>query len=187
MTFLARADERIDGLSELISDLLSLSRIEHEGTVQTPAAPLDVAPILLETVELWKDRAASVPVRLEMNLAPDLPPCTISIDALRTILTNLIGNAVKYNRINGMITVGTARSPEGTEIIVRDTGVGIEPANLARLGEEFFRERRKETKNIEGNGLGLAIVKRLINRAGGRLQISSNLGTGSEFRAIFPC
>ena len=66
-------------------------------------------------------------------------------------------------------------------------GLGIEPANLARLGDEFFRERRKETKNIEGNGLGLAIVKRLINRAGGRLQISSTLGTGSEFRPIFPC
>jgi two-component system, OmpR family, phosphate regulon sensor histidine kinase PhoR len=187
MAFLSRADERIDGLSELISDLLSLSRIEHEGTVQTPAAPLDIAPILSETVELWKDRAASIPVRLEMELAPDLPQCTIAVDDLRTILTNLIGNAVKYNRIDGKVTTGTARSVEGIEIYVRDTGLGIDPANLARLGEEFFREKRKETKNVEGNGLGLAIVKRLINRAGGRLQISSTLGTGSEFRAIFPC
>jgi two-component system, OmpR family, phosphate regulon sensor histidine kinase PhoR len=185
-SFLGRANERIDGLSELISDLLSLSHIEHSGADPKPAAPLDIRPVVSEVVELLRDRAASVPVCLEVDLASDLPACTISAEDLRTILTNLIGNAVKYNRIDGRVTVKAARSTAGIEIAVSDTGIGIDPANLARLGEEFFREKRKETKNVEGNGLGLAIVKRLVERAGGRLQISSTAGVGSEFRVIFP-
>lgn len=186
-SFLSRADERIDGLSELISDLLSLAHIEHEGAVQTPAPPVNVHPIISEAVELWRDRAASNSVRIEVALEPDLPACAISAEDLHAILNNLIGNAVKYNRAGGSVVVRGARSSEGIEISVRDTGIGIEPANLARLGEEFFREKRNETKGIEGNGLGLAIVKRLVDRAGGRLRISSTPGTGSEFCAIFPC
>jgi two-component system phosphate regulon sensor histidine kinase PhoR len=186
MSFLERAEERIDGLGELISDLLSLSRIEHEGADQKPAAPLDIRPAINEIAELWGDRAAAIPVSIEIDMAPDLPPCTIAEEDLRTILTNLVGNAVKYNRVGGTVSIRAARSAAGVEIAVRDTGIGIDPANLARIGEEFFREKRKETRNIEGNGLGLAIVKRLIDRAGGRLQISSTPGEGSEFRAVFP-
>lgn len=186
-SFLARADERIDGLSELISDLLSLSRIEHDGAVRTPAAPLEIQPIAAEVAELWRDRAATVPVSIEVDLPADLPPCAIPAEDLRTILTNLIGNAVKYNRAGGTVGVCASRSADGIEIAVRDTGIGIAPASLSRLGEEFFREKRSETKGIEGNGLGLAIVKRLIDRAGGRLKVSSTEGVGSEFRIIFPC
>lgn len=183
---LTRANDRIDSLSELISDLLSLSRIEHEGTDQTPPPPLEVVPVINEIVDLWKDRAASVQICLEVNLAGNLPLCAIFLDDLRTVLTNLIGNAVKYNRPNGKVFINAERSAEGIEIAVRDTGIGIKPENIDRLGEEFFREKKQETRQIEGNGLGLAIVKRLIQRAGGRLQISSVAGEGSEFRAVFP-
>jgi two-component system, OmpR family, phosphate regulon sensor histidine kinase PhoR len=186
MSFLERADERIDGLSELISDLLSLSRIDHDGAVQTPQTPTDIVPGINEVVDLWKDRAASIPVSLVVDLASDLPPCTVSGEDLHTILTNLVGNAVKYNRPDGSVVVQAERSVDGVEIVVRDTGIGIDPANIARLGEEFFREKRRETKHVEGNGLGLAIVKRLVDRAGGRLRVSSTPGAGSEFRVIFP-
>ncbi len=94
---------------------------------------------------------------------------------------------MKYNRASGSVTVRAGRSGEGLEIAVSDTGIGIEPGNLARLGEEFFREKRKETRGVEGNGLGLAIVRRLVERAGGRLAVRSRPGEGSEFRVIFPC
>jgi len=186
-SFLARADERIDGLSELISDLLSLSRIEHQEAVETPVALSSINPIIAEVADLWRDRASAVSVGIELDLVPDLPACAISAEDLRTIMTNLVGNGVKYNRAQGgKVVVSAVRSAGGVEIAVRDTGIGIDPANLARLGEEFFREKRKETREIEGNGLGLAIVKRLIDRAGGRLRISSTPGKGSEFRTIFP-
>ena len=186
-SFLSRANERIDGLSELISDLLSLSRIEHEGALPTPSAPSNVGPIVTEVVELWRDRAASASLSIEVDLAQELPPCAISAEDLRTILTNLVGNAIKYNRPDGTVIIRAMRSADGIEIGVLDTGLGIDPANIARLGEEFFREKRKETRAIEGNGLGLAIVKRLVDRAGGRLRVTSVPGEGSEFLAIFPC
>jgi two-component system, OmpR family, phosphate regulon sensor histidine kinase PhoR len=185
-SFLARADERIDGLSELISDLLSLSRIEHEGAVETPVPPSDIKPVISEIIDLWRDRASAASVTIEADLASDLPGCAIPPDDLRTIMTNLVGNAVKYNRPGGKVLVIAVRTAEGIEIAVRDTGIGIDPANLSRLGEEFFREKRRETRGIEGNGLGLAIVKRLIGRAGGRLRVTSVAEQGSEFRAIFP-
>ena len=184
---LVRANERIDGISDLVSDLLSLSRIEHEGADQTPATPLDIAPVISEVVDLWKDRAASTHVVLEVDIAKNLPACAVPIDDLRTILTNLVGNAVKYNRPEGKVFISAKRSAEGIEIAARDTGCGIKPENIDRLGEEFFREKKNETRHIEGNGLGLAIVKRLIHRAGGQLRISSVPGEGSEFRAVFPC
>jgi len=186
-SFLSRADERIDGLSELISDLLSLSRIEHEGAVTMPAPAFNIHPVITEVAELWRDRASSNSVSVDIALSPDLPPCAIAAEDLRTILSNLVGNAVKYNRSGGSVVVRGVRTSEGIEISVRDTGMGIEPSNLARLGEEFFREKRDETRGIEGNGLGLAIVKRLVKRAGGRLSISSTPGIGSKFQAIFPC
>jgi two-component system phosphate regulon sensor histidine kinase PhoR len=185
-SFLERANERINGLGELITDLLSLSHIEHSGADPKPAAPLDIRPVVAEVVELWRDRAASIPVGLEVDLASDLPSCTISAEDLRTIMTNLVGNAVKYNRIEGKVMINAERTATGIEIAVKDTGVGIDPENLTRLGEEFFREKRRQTRNVEGNGLGLAIVKRLIERAGGRMQIFSTVGVGSEFRVILP-
>jgi signal transduction histidine kinase len=165
---------------------LSLSHIEHSGADPKPAAPLDIRPVVAEVVELWRDRAASIPVGLEVDLASDLPSCTISAEDLRTIMTNLVGNAVKYNRIEGKVMINAERTATGIEIAVKDTGVGIDPENLTRLGEEFFREKRRQTRNVEGNGLGLAIVKRLIERAGGRMQIFSTVGVGSEFRVILP-
>ena len=184
---LMRANERIDSLSDLISDLLSLSRVEHKGTDQTPATPLNVIPAIREAMDLWKDRAAAVPVTLEVHLQDGLPFCAIADEDLRTILTNLVGNAVKYNRAGGKVSIRATQTSEGIEISIRDTGIGIAPDNIARLGEEFFREKKPETKKIEGNGLGLAIVKRLVSHAGGRMEITSHPNEGSEFRVILPC
>jgi len=186
-SFLARAEERIDGLSELVTDLLSLSRIDHEGAAQKPCAPLDVAPIIAEVVDLHRDRARAIPVRLEIDLAKGLPTPAIEADDLKTVLTNLVGNAIKYNRVDGAVFVRAGRTAFGLEIAVKDTGIGIDVESLPRLGEEFFREKRKETRGIEGNGLGLAIVKRLVERAGGRLRIVSEPGVGSEFCVTLPC
>ena len=69
---------------------------------------------------------------------------------------------------------------------VADTGIGIKPENLARLWDEFFREKRAETRDLEGNGLGLSIVRRLVERAGGRVEAASVEGGGSTFSVLLP-
>ena len=67
-----------------------------------------------------------------------------------------------------------------------DTGLGIKPENLSRIFDEFFREKRPETRDIDGNGLGLSIVKRLVERSAGRLEVESTVGQGTAFRLYLP-
>ena len=110
----------------------------------------------------------------------------VAADDLRTVLVNLVANAVKYNREGGAVKVRLSPTAEWLRTDVTDTGLGILPENLPHLFDEFFREKRKETRDIEGNGLGLSIVKRLVERAGGRLEVSSVVGQGSTFSLLLP-
>lgn len=124
------------------------------------------------------------------QIPADLPPVLIAPDDLRLVTSNLVGNAVKYNHTGGAITVTVqiARNGDGDwlRLDVADTGLGIRTENLDAIFAEFFREKREETREIEGNGLGLAIVKRLVEHAGGRLEVKSREGEGSTFSVLLP-
>jgi two-component system, OmpR family, phosphate regulon sensor histidine kinase PhoR len=180
-----RADHRIDNLVELIRDLLTLARSEQlpEGG---EAELVSVIPILHEVVELARERGVRRGVTVAAELASGLPPALIRADDLRLVLSNLVGNAVKYNRERGGVTVRGAVEEGWLRLDVADTGIGIREENLARLWDEFFREKRDETRELEGNGLGLSIVKRLVERAGGRLEVASVVGEGSVFTVLLP-
>jgi signal transduction histidine kinase len=101
-------------------------------------------------------------------------------------VNNLVGNAVKYNRDGGDVTVTAAVTDGWVGLDVADSGLGIAAENLDRIFTEFFREKRPETREIEGNGLGLAIVKRLVERVGGRMLVRSTQGEGSTFSVLLP-
>ena len=185
-----RADARIDGLTGLIGDLLSLSRIE-----QTPADEgaelVDVAPLVAEALDVQREAMAARGVTCEVRLPGELPQVLIAADDLRLVVGNLVGNAVKYNRDRGSMAVtgvlsGPADGGAWLRLDVADTGVGIKEENLERIFSEFFREKKPETRELEGNGLGLAIVKRLVERAGGRLELTSVEGEGSTFSVLLP-
>jgi signal transduction histidine kinase len=179
--FLSRAEHRIDKLVGLIGELLTLSRIELERK-DCARGPAALGPVVKEVLELVAPRAQERAVRLEAGIPPDFGPVCIGEEDLRTILVNLVSNAVKYNRPGGEVRVA-ARMEAGAAVLeVTDTGIGVRAENLAHLFDEFFREKRPETRDIEGNGLGLAIVQRLAMRAGARLQVQSREGQGSTFR-----
>lgn len=184
LPFLERADFRIDKLAELISDLLSLSRIDLErGKIEGTA---DLAVCVATTMDLYRERAQARGIRVVLGSLVGIPAIPIMEDDLKTVLGNLVGNAIKYGRENGQVEIrGQCIGP--TLIIeVADDGIGIRPENLPHLFDEFFREKRAETQNIEGNGLGLSIVKRLIERAQGTLEVTSRLGEGTTFTLAFP-
>ena len=181
----ARADHRIDNLVELIRDLLTLARSEQAPAGEEPEL-VPVAPVLDEVVELARERGAQRGVTVVTDLAADLPPALIRADDLQLVLSNLVGNAVKYNRDAGTVTVRGAVENGWLRLDVADTGIGIKAENLTRLWDEFFREKRAETRELEGNGLGLSIVKRLVERAGGRLEATSVDGEGSVFSVLLP-
>jgi two-component system phosphate regulon sensor histidine kinase PhoR len=182
---LHRAEARIDGLVELIGDLLTLSRSEQVRDL-AGAELLAVEPAIVAGMEMQKERLAARDIVAKVSIESDLPQVLISADDLDMIVGNLIGNAVKYNRDAGTVVVQAARDGEWVRIDVKDTGIGITTEHLADVFSEFFREKRAETRDLEGNGLGLAIAKRLVERAGGRLELASAEGKGSTFSVFLP-
>lgn len=182
---LRRAEDRIDNLVQLIRDLLALSQSEQplDGT---QAELVDVGSVIETVLEGYKENMTLRNITGTYEIEPHLPPALIAPKDLETILSNLVGNAVKYNREGGRVTVSARHEGEWLRIDVADTGIGIAPENLSLVFSEFFREKRPETRDVEGSGLGLAIVKRLAERAGGRVEVQSKLGEGSVFSVFLP-
>ncbi len=186
LPMLSRAEGRIDNLVQLIGDLLSLSRSEQTQPGQTEPELLAVAPAVSAVLGRQAELLAARSITAQTEIEPDLPPVLLPSGDLDLILVNLIGNAVKYNREGGSVTVRAVHVGEWVRIDVEDTGIGIAEDNLDLVLTEFFREKRPETRDLEGSGLGLAIVKRLVERAGGRLELQSELGKGSTFSVLLP-
>lgn len=182
---LERAQERIDGMVQLIGDLLALSRSEQSQSAGEPEL-VELEPAVNAVLALQAERLAAHDIAARMEFEEGLPPVLIAPDDLDMILSNLIGNAVKYNREGGSVTVRARHEGTWLRLEVEDTGIGIAEENLDQVCSEFFREKRPETRGLEGSGLGLAIVKRLSERAGGRLEVRSRLGEGSTFALLLP-
>jgi two-component system, OmpR family, phosphate regulon sensor histidine kinase PhoR len=185
LPLLRRAENRIDDLVQLIGDLLSLSKSEQAQAASEPQL-LEVAPVVEAAVATQAEQLAARGITASAQVEPGLPPVLAPIEDLEMILANLVGNAVKYNRDGGAVTVRARHEGEWVRLDVEDTGIGIAPENMDQVFGEFFREKRRETKGLEGSGLGLAIVKRLTERAGGRLQLVSELAKGSTFSVFLP-
>jgi two-component system phosphate regulon sensor histidine kinase PhoR len=185
LPLLRRAEERIDGLVRLIGDLLLLSRSEQALTPTEPEL-LDVARAVETALAAQAEALAKANLTSCTEFEPGLPPVLLPAEDLDLVLANLISNAVKYNREGGSLTVRGRREDRWVRIDIEDTGLGIAPENLDRVFSEFFRERRPETRDVEGSGLGLTIVKRLVERAGGRVQVRSTEGVGSTFSVFLP-
>jgi two-component system phosphate regulon sensor histidine kinase PhoR len=180
---LRRAEDRIDNLVRLIGDLLALSKSEQpqaEPWLQDAAAAVE--SVLAQEAAGMAARDVSAATEIE----PGLPPVLLPDGDLELILSNLVGNAVKYNREGGKVTVRLRRESAWVSIEVADTGVGIAADNLERVFAEFFREKRPQTRDREGSGLGLTIAKRLTERAGGSLTVASIEGEGSVFTVMLP-
>ena len=148
---------------------------------------LQLLPLLRSCVGMLAARAREGEVRL----ACDLPDRSIVLRAdrraVRQVLLNLLENAVKFTPAKGCVTVGVERqSGADLAVVVRDTGIGIDPAKLAEVGEPFHQADASINRRFGGSGLGLAITSRLLLLHGGRLQIDSRPGEGTTARAIFP-
>jgi two-component system phosphate regulon sensor histidine kinase PhoR len=186
LPFLERATRRIDGLVELIGDLLSLSKIDAERGRSTSHEPAVLPDVVGEVMDLYRERMAARGIKGETTLQGALPAVPMGAEDLKTVLVNLVGNAVKYNRDGGSVRVNAALRDAWLRLDVTDSGLGIKAESLPRVFEDFFREKRRETRDIEGNGLGLSITKRLVDRAGGHLEVRSEEGKGTTFSAFLP-
>jgi two-component system, OmpR family, phosphate regulon sensor histidine kinase PhoR len=184
LPMLGRAQTRIDNLVQLINDLLSYSRSEQAPSAESEL--LELRPAIETALAGQAVQLAARNLTASTEFATDLPQVLLPHGDLDLMLSNLIGYAVKYNRDDGSVIVRARRQAEWLRVDVEDSGVGIAPENLGLVLSEFFREKRPETRDVEGSGLGLAIVKRLVERAGGRIEVASRLGEGSTFSVFLP-
>lgn len=167
-------------LLEMINDILDLSRIEA-GRVALSIEPVSLATGLRDSCEMLRRAAEKAEVSLPVSF-PDEAQVFLLADArrLKQVLLNLISNAIKYNRPGGTVEIGFTTSGDRLRLEVRDTGVGMDSAQLAALFSPFERGKA-ERSGIEGTGLGLALSKRLVEAMGGLLGVASELGHGSTF------
>jgi signal transduction histidine kinase len=172
----ARAQEELD----LINDLLVFGRLKE---IKTPAKaePIQVDEVLRKTIQEFEPQAVEKGLTLSCQVDPHLPPAAISPDQAKSVWTNLISNAIKYTPSGGKITVSLQEESGSLCGQVTDTGIGIPEDARANLFSEFFRARNAKALNIPGTGLGLAIVRQIIEKAGGEIQVESEVDRGSNF------
>jgi PAS domain S-box-containing protein len=178
-------------LETLISDILDLSKIEA-GKIEIEHAPFSLRDCLDEIGALFGPRAREAGLTIHTEIAPGLPALVNSDHGrIRQILSNLVGNAIKFTEKGG-ITVSVAAAPEETlpggthrnvrlQFCVRDTGIGIPADKIHQLFRPFSQVDTSAKRRRGGTGLGLIIAKRLCERMGGAISVESRVGEGSSF------
>jgi two-component system phosphate regulon sensor histidine kinase PhoR len=181
--FLKRMDAEVDALTQMVEELLELSRIES-GQAPLRLAPMPVAEIALPPVDRLRPQAERAGLRLTVVLPPQMPAVLADADRARLVLTNLVHNAVKFTPPGGRITVAARPAEDDILFSVQDTGVGIPAEDLARIFERFYKADRARSGG--GTGLGLAIAKHIVQAHGGRIWAESVEGQGSTFYFTLP-
>jgi len=172
-----------DTLLSLIKEILDFSKIEADR-LDLEIAAFDLAALLEETVELIAPRAQAKGLEIASYLEDGLPRQVMGDAArLRQVLLNLAGNAVKFTEQGGAaVLVQAGAGPHEISFLVRDTGIGIAPAQQSRIFGEFEQADSSAARRFSGTGLGLAISKRIVERMGGGIAVDSAPGAGSTFR-----
>ena len=174
-----------NALLAVINDILDYSKIDG-GKMLLEELPFSLHSCIEESLDLLASRAAEKRLEMVYLLDDDVPQMLEGdINRLRQILVNLLGNAVKFTE-EGEIVLSVSAHRQSGELFelhfaVRDTGIGISPANMDKLFQSFSQVDSSTTRNYGGTGLGLAISKRLVEMMGGRIWAKSESGIGSTF------
>ena len=174
-----------EALLTLLNDILDLSKIEAEHLV-LESVPFDLRYVLESTTSLLAVRAGDRPIELVVDVGSGIPPLVRGDPTrLRQVLSNLLGNAIKFTKQGEVVLSAQAESRTDGQLLVRfavrDTGIGIPPAKLETIFEDFTQADASMTRNYGGTGLGLGIARRLVALMGGDLAVVSEEGRGSEF------
>jgi len=169
-----RAGER---MNRLVQDLLDVAKLEA-GRVAIATRQVDVAPMMHEAQEMLSAIASEKALRLELEVADGLQPVVADEGRVIQVLSNLVGNAVKFTPAGGTITIRAEDAPGGVRFSVSDTGVGMSPEQLSQLFGQFWQANPADRRGI---GLGLSIAKGIVEAHGGRIWVESQPGVGTTF------
>jgi signal transduction histidine kinase/DNA-binding response OmpR family regulator len=180
MEFLGIINKESDRLTRLINNLLDLSRIEA-GRMNWHFGNYSVNELVKGACEVLRLSAEKKDVELKMDLQEAASSIYADEDKMTQVLTNLVGNALKFTPTGGTITVKTWNEGTYVCISVRDSGLGIAPEHHGRIFEKFGQVDTSETREIKGSGLGLPIAKSIVEAHKGTISVASELGQGSTF------
>jgi cell cycle sensor histidine kinase DivJ len=172
-------------LLEVVGMLLDMSRIEA-GKFEIQAETIEAADIVPACLSMVDSLARERDIKLVAEIEPDLPLMTADERVCRQIMINLLSNAIKFSHDGGVVTASVKRQGQSINFSVRDRGIGMAPAAMARIGEPFFQVQEGLSRKYEGTGLGLSIVKGLVELHGGTLRAMSEMGAGTTITVLLP-
>lgn len=174
-----------DHLLRLLDDTLELARADA-GRVSVKVVPFDPTEPVRQVVDLWRGRAESKGLRLRVVLPADLPKGVLTDPVrIRQVISNLVGNAVKYTQ-RGWVEIRVAVVGPRLSYVVSDTGIGIESSDLPNLFDPFTRSGEAARRRFGGTGLGLAISRSIAEALDGALEVDSSIERGSTFTLNIP-
>jgi signal transduction histidine kinase len=167
-------------LDRLVEDLRTLV-LTDAGSLVLNQEPTDLAALLAEIVESFKPQADAAHLTLESDLAADLAQVEVDPARIRSVIGNLLSNAIRHTPPDGSITVALSQSGDQAVVSVADTGEGIAPELLPHVFERFVKGAESN-----GSGLGLAIAQDIAEAHGGTLEVESEIGSGTRLRLSLP-
>lgn len=179
--FLKKAAKNLDGLNNLVQDLLMLSEMEV-GTLKMHIKPTELYSIVQEAVEILEKKVEKKFIDIKISRSVEKP---IMVEAdrqrIRQVMVNLIENAIKYGYEHGKVHIHLEVEKDYVVVSVKDNGPGIAESDMKRIFERFYRVEKSRSKEKGGSGLGLAIVKQIIDAHKSQIEVSSKVGKGTTF------
>jgi len=177
--------ENVDRMSELVDDLLIVSRIE-EGALPIRKKPVLLQEIIATLAHRYKFFAEASHVQIDVTAADPLPAVLADPSQIKLAIENLIDNALRYTKGGGTVQVGAKRERNYVIVSVKDSGVGIPKEDQKFIFQKFFRSENVLREQTRGSGLGLFIARAIVMRAGGRIWFESEEGKGTTFFVRLP-
>ena len=198
LEYVSIVQERGQSLLTMIDNLLKIATIQRGGA-SLDLAPVDLVSIIEDVVRTLQPSAMKAQVSLVCDTQPHLPDVQADAQKVSQVLLNLVGNAIKFTPPGGQVLISLAQTRlprtssakddgarDGVRIRIKDSGVGIDPANHQRIFDAFYQVDNTATREYGGAGLGLSIAKSFVEAHGGRLDVMSGLGQGATFSFALP-
>jgi signal transduction histidine kinase len=168
-----------------VDNVLDFAAIER-GAKRYHLRQDDLLAVVWTTAQSLRNAVHDRGMELELDLPDDLPPLWLDREAIKQVLTNLLSNAAKYGSDGGWMGIKVRLGLDGVDVSVSDRGIGIDPAELEKVFDDFFRSTKAEVRRRKGTGIGLSIVRYIVEAHGGVVSVDSTLGKGTTFTFTLP-